>query len=66
MRSRLVAVQKLSSPLVSMRRKKSLLQHKDLCFGKFANPPSGVSINFYEMPEALVSDPTYMAFKKSL
>ena len=30
------------------------------------NPPSGVSINFYEMPEALVSDPTYMAFKKSL
>lgn len=22
------------------------------------NPPSGVSINFYEMPEALVSDPT--------
>ena len=30
------------------------------------NPPSGVSINFYEMPEALVSDPTYMAFKKNL
>ena len=34
------------------------------------NPPSGVSIHFYEMPEALVSDPTtyylYGIQKKSL
>ena len=33
------------------------------------NPPSGVSINFYEMPEALVSVPTtylYGIQKKSL